>query len=71
MTGVDRVTMVDVRARGWCVPAAREFCNRYQLDWRTFVKEGLPYDVMAATGDAVAFLLIEDAKKRSAGDGRG
>ncbi len=66
----DVVTIADVRARRWCVSGAREFCRAHQLDWQQFVREGLPCSVMLATGNDMARQLVEDVRKRSAGNGR-
>lgn len=69
MTGTDVVTIADVRARRWCVSGAREFCRRYQLDWQQFVRDGLPCEVMLATGDGMAAQLVEDVRSRGNGNG--
>lgn len=65
------VTMGDVRARGWCVSGAREFGKRYSLDWRTFLREGLPCEVMLATGDDLARQLVDDVRNRESCSGQG
>lgn len=61
--------MADVRARGWCVSGARELGKRYQLDWRKFVTEGLPCEVLEATGDAMALQLVKDVRSRNESHG--
>lgn len=63
----DVVHISDVRARKWCVSGAREFCARYSLSWPQFVHEGLPCEVMLATGDGLAALLVEDVRGRERG----
>lgn len=56
------VTMRDVRAAHFCSSGARAFCARHGLDWATFRKEGLPADVVLATGDALALKVVEVAR---------
>lgn len=58
------VTMRDVRAVRMCSGGAREFFKRHDLDWNTFLKEGLPAEVIEATGDAMALQVVEVARGR-------
>lgn len=58
------VTMRDVRAVRMCSGGAREFFKRHNLDWNTFLKEGLPAEVIEATGDAMALQVVEVARGR-------
>lgn len=56
--------MRDVRAVRMCSGGAREFFKRHNLDWNTFLKEGLPAEVIEATGDAMALQVVEVARGR-------
>lgn len=51
------------RRPGYCLPVSRQFAARYGLDWRRFVKEGLPADELLATGDALAIALVDHARQ--------
>lgn len=58
------VTMADVRAAKMCSRGARAFFQRHNLDWQTFIKVGLPIEVIEATGDAMALQVCEVARGR-------
>lgn len=58
------VRMEHVRAARMCSRGARAFFARHNLDWQTFIKDGLPAEVIAATGDAMALQLVEVARGR-------
>lgn len=58
------VRMEHVRAARMCSRGARAFFVRHNLDWQTFIKEGLPAEVIAATGDAMALQVVEVARGR-------
>jgi hypothetical protein len=45
-----------------CVSGARAFGRRHGLDWRKFVREGLPEEDLLATGDAMAIKAVEYAR---------
>ena len=40
--------------------------RRHGLDWQAFLAEGLPAEVLAASGDALALRVIAEAEKRAA-----
>ena len=48
--------------RGYCVPGARAWAKRYGLDWRRFMREGLPEEELLATGDAFALAVVAHAR---------
>lgn len=50
-----------MRAAGLCVHGSRDFARRYGLDWKKFVREGIPAEQLIATGDAMAKKAIEVA----------
>ena len=56
------VTMRHVRAARMCSKGARAFFVRHGLDWATFVRVGLPAEVIEATGDAMALRVVEVAR---------
>jgi hypothetical protein len=64
------ITMVDLRTvpngskRGYCAPKLKLFFKRYKLDLREFVRNGLPEEVLLATGDYQAIRLVEWAHER-------
>lgn len=58
-----RVRMEHVRAVRGCSRGARAFCARHGLDWARFLREGLPAEVLEATGDAMAIKLCEEARR--------
>lgn len=58
------VRMEHVRAARMCSHGARAFFARHNLDWQTFIKDGLPAEVIAATGDAMALQVVEVARGR-------
>lgn len=61
----------DIRAAHLCFQGARPWFRRHGLDWQAFLAEGLPAEVLAATGDALALRVIAEAEKRIARTGIG
>jgi hypothetical protein len=47
---------------GYCVKGIKEFCKRYNIDFRSFVAHGIDSDVLLNTGDAMALKVVERAK---------
>jgi hypothetical protein len=60
------VTVQDLRAARFCFQGARPWFRRHGLDWQAFLADGLPADVLVATGDALVFPVIAEARKRVA-----
>jgi hypothetical protein len=58
------VKMEHVRAAKMCSRGARAFFERHNLDWNTFIREGLPVEQIEATGDAMALQVAEVARGR-------
>ena len=56
----------DIRAARLCFQGARPWFRRHGLDWQAFLAKGLPAEVLAATGDAMALRVIAEAEKRVA-----
>ena len=58
----------DVSKAGVCItPGLRDWCKRYDFDFRTFIRHGYPASQILATGDAVAERVINLRRVR---DGR-
>lgn len=55
----------DIRASGICLQGARGWFRRQGLDWQMFLAQGLPEDVLAATGDALALRVIATAQAQA------
>lgn len=63
MTGEDAtVRMEHIRQARLCSRGARAFFERHGLDWRQFLREGIPASELAATGDALALRVVEVAR---------
>ena len=58
------ITMRDVRAAKMCSRGARAFARRHNLDWETFLRDGVPAESLLATGDAMALKVVEIARVR-------
>lgn len=56
------VTMRHVRQAGMCARGARAFAKKYELDWSSFLKNGIPASKLEATGDALALKVVEVAR---------
>lgn len=55
----------DIRASGICLQGARGWFRRQGLDWQLFLAQGLPAEVLAATGDALALRVIATAQAQA------
>jgi hypothetical protein len=62
MTGRVKVTIRHVRALYMCTRGARRWCNRYGLDWREFLRHGIPVELLRQSGDAQAIALCDLAE---------
>ncbi len=59
----------DSHGLGYCNRGARRWAERYGLDWARFVRDGLPIEMLEATGDAMALRLCAHVRAaRAAGD---
>lgn len=47
-----------------CSRGARDFFIRHNLDWSTFLQEGIDEELLIATGDAMALQVVEAANGR-------
>lgn len=60
------VTLEHCRALHYCARGMREFCVRHNLDWQKFREEGMPADVVEATGDGMAQQAAQLARAEAA-----
>lgn len=58
------VTMRDVRGILGCARGAREFCQRHEINWTSFLERGVDADILEATGDHMALRLVAFARQR-------
>lgn len=56
------VNMQHLRSLGYCSGGVREFFARHGLDYTGFLANGIGEAELIATGDAMAFDAIEEAK---------
>lgn len=54
----------DMRALKYCAWGVRAFFRRHGLDYRAFLRDGIPALELAATGDAMALAVVEVARGR-------
>ena len=59
----------DIRAAGICMKGARDWFKARDMDWTSFLSEGLNSGHFVATGDPFALRMVECAKKARS-DGR-
>lgn len=53
------IWMNDIVKVGICAAGARRWFNERDLDFRSFMKQGIPASELAATGDAQALRVVE------------
>ena len=58
------VTVRDMRACKICSRGARKFCKRHNINWTNFITNGIPEEVLIATGNAMAMQMVEAARGR-------
>jgi hypothetical protein len=56
------VTMRHVRAARLCSRGARAWCEAHGFSWSGFLDDGLPADVLEATGDPFALQAVAAAR---------
>lgn len=64
MSDPDIITIADIRKAGHCVSGAKRWFAAYGLDFRTFLKKGIPVEEFLATGDGLAEKVVELKRKR-------
>jgi hypothetical protein len=50
----------------YCAPGLRTFCRRHGIDFRAFLREGIPASVVEQTGDAMAMRAAANARAERA-----
>lgn len=51
---------------GFCRAGARDWARRQGLDWKDFVRNGIPSETLEATGDGFALALVKWARECAA-----
>lgn len=59
-----KIKMEHIRQARMCSRGARDFFIRHNLDWSTFLQEGIDEELLIATGDAMALQVVEVANGR-------
>lgn len=49
--------------RGFCRGKSREWAEAHGIDWREFVRDGIPAARLEETGDALAIALVSWARE--------
>ena len=62
------VHMTDVRSSGLCARGAKQWFERHGLDFKKFLLEGYPIEVIEGTGDALGKLVADKVRARAAGE---
>lgn len=60
-----RCELRDVRAAKLCCGGARAWFRNHDIDWRAFIEQGVPANVLADTGDPLALRVVAAAEQRS------
>lgn len=56
------VRMEHIRKADLCSEGARRFWKKHNLDWSDFLANGIDAEILLATGDAQAALVVEVAR---------
>jgi len=60
---MSKVRIQHTRALGYCRKGVKKFFERHNIDWDTFIKEGVPEEALLNTNDALAIKVVENKKK--------
>ena len=60
-----RITITDAREFGDCIFGLKAFAIAHNLDWKDFIKNGLPASKLLETGDAMAIELVNYVNKKA------
>lgn len=70
MTEADPTIRInDIRATGHCVRGAGRWFTANGLDYKRFLREGMPASELLATGDALAKQVVDAKLERDAENG--
>lgn len=61
-----RLTVQDIRAAGFCLHGVRRHCETLGVDFRHFVREGVPLEEAEKVDCALVQRAVEIAKARGA-----
>lgn len=61
------ITIADIRKTGHCVRGAGQWFALQGLDFKAFLKNGLPASVLLATGDELARQVVEHKMRQTDG----
>lgn len=50
---------------GYCVPGMKIFFDKHGLNFRDFVKNGIEAEKLIATGDHMALMVVDIAKREN------
>ena len=63
---MDRIiTITDARDFGGCVSGWKAFAIAHNLDWKGFIKNGIPTSKLLETEDAMAIELVNYVNKKA------
>lgn len=65
-----KVTIAHARSLGrggYCAQGMKVFADKYGLDFKEFVRNGIDEEQLLATGDAMALMAVEAARKEANG----
>jgi len=51
------------RDLNYCVRGCKTFCEKHNIDFKAFVKNGVPEEEFLRTGDGMAIKMVEKAKE--------
>lgn len=60
------ITINDVRRCGYCPSGIRNWFHTRGLDFRAFLKDGIPISALSGLNDAMAIQVIERRRERDA-----
>lgn len=68
--GTEIITIDDIRKTGHCTRGAKLWFQKYGLDFRDFVQNGIEADVLLATGDQLAQQVVDAKRAKQETDGQ-
>ena len=63
-----RIYIKDLVELKYCIRGTKEFCKRYNLDFRKLVREGINVEEIKDINDAMLFNVINYVSKSRGGD---
>jgi len=54
----------DAKNLKYCSKGIRLFFKKYNLDYKSFLKDGIDAELLIATGDSMAIEVVENARGR-------